>query len=307
MTARYARCPSQLLLDLLADGATLAPMRRRWSVAGVPLDLQFREHDEVHLYCGLTRLVTVRRTPRGLRLSASKTYTDQPCASALFRPWSLDDPSFGRALEDYLRGVQVGPRWVSKEGSVQAAWMAVDDPWVTLDREAVIGRASRIDRGVALDHEPVEAAFDAVDARAVREGWRRPAAPKGANELDQLAVDPEGRLVLVELKDARASDVVTAPLQALRYLWEWHAEVDALLPSLNDLLAARRAVGLVPADTPSLDGRLRAAIAWGEGSPSAEVLRRLRVIKEIVDAHLPEGVGEVEVWALREGAAYRVS
>lgn len=307
MTARYARCPSQPLLDLLADGAILAPMRRRWSVAGVPLDLQFREHHEVHLYCGLTRLVTVRRSPRGLRLSAAKTYTNQPCASALFRPWSFDDPSFGRALEDYLERVVVDPRWVSKEGSVQAAWMTVDDPWVTLDREAVIGRTSSVARGVALDSAPVQAAFDAVDALAVREGWKRPSAPKGANELDQLAVDPDGRLVLVELKDARAGEVATAPLQALRYVWEWHAEVEPLLPSLNDLLTARRAAGLVPPRTPSLDGRLRAAIAWGDGSPSTEVLRRMRIVKTIVDANLPDGIEEVEVWALQEGEAYRVT
>ena len=64
MTARYDRAPSLELLRQLEEGGLLAPLGRQWSVAGVPLDLQFREHDEVHLYCGLTRLVAARR---GLR------------------------------------------------------------------------------------------------------------------------------------------------------------------------------------------------------------------------------------------------
>ncbi len=306
MTARYARAPSSALLDLLADGGMLAPLRRPWTVAGVRLDLQFREHDEVHLYCGLTRLVTARRTSTGVRLTAAATYTQQACGVGLFRPWTSGDPAFREALEHYLTNVEVAPRWVNKEGGVQAAWMAVNHPWVTLDREAVVGRSSSAARDEALDNAAVRAAFHAVDERARSEGWTRPAAPKGANELDQLAVDPDGRLVLVELKDARASEVVTAPLQALRYVWEWHAEVEALLPSLNSLLAARRAVGLVPPGTPSLNGRLRAAIAWGEGSPSTEVLRRMRLVKAIADAHLPKGIAEVEVWGLRDEQAHRV-
>lgn len=306
MTARYARAPSDDLLALLDDGGLLAPLRAPWSVAGVPLDLQFREGDEVYLYCGLTRLVTARRTRQGVSLTAAATYTRQRCAQALFRPWSRTDPGFGDALATYLGGVEVDDRWVAREGGVQAAWMAVHTPWVTLDREAVVGRASTGARAEALEAPAVQAAFDAVDALAVAGGWQRPSPPKAANELDQLAVDPEGRLVLVELKHARAGEVVTAPLQALRYVWEWHAEVRALLPSLNALLDARRRVGLVPAGTPALDGRLRAAIAWGEGSPSAEVMRRMREVKALVEGFLPDGIAEVEVWALADGQAVRV-
>jgi hypothetical protein len=305
MTARYDRAPSGALLALLDRDALLAPLLRPWTVAGVPLDLQFREGDEVHLYCGLTRLVTARRTHRGVRLHASPTYTQQPCAAALFRPWEVSASGFGEALADYLAEVQVDARWVRKEGAVQAAWMAVERPWRTLDREAVIGRASTAARAQALEAPAVQAAFDEVDRLAVEGRWHRPAAPKGANELDQLAIDDAGRLVLVELKDARASEVVTAPLQALRYVWEWHADVASLLPSLNALLAARLRVGLLPPGTPALDGRLRAAIAWGEGSPSAEVLRRMHEVKAVVDAHLPLGVEEIEVWALREGRPLR--
>lgn len=307
MTARYDRAPSPALLALLEGDGLLAPLLRPWSVAGVRLDVQFREGDEVHLYAGLTRLVAARRTPLGVRLHASPTYTRQPCAAALFRPWAPADAGFGEALAAYLGGVAVDPRWVRREGLVQAAWMGIETPWATLDREAVIGRADSAARADALDAPAVHAAFEAVDRRAQQEGWRRPSPPKGANELDQLAVDDAGRLVLVELKEAGASEVVTAPLQALRYVWEWHAALPDLLPSLRALGDARRRLGLLPPSTPPLSGRLRAAIAWGEGSPSAEVLRRLREVKALVDAHLPDGVAEVEVWSLRHGRAARVA
>jgi hypothetical protein len=65
-------------------------------------------------------------------------------------------------------------------------------------------------------------------------------------------------------------------------------------------------VGLVPESTPDLTGALRAVVAWADGSPSAEVQRRLRDVKRVVDAHLPDGVGEIEVWALPEGRPVRV-
>jgi len=301
---RYNRAPSGALLDLLNDDALLAPLLRTWNVAGLPLDLHFRENDELHLYCGLTRLVTASLKPGGVSLDADETYTEQPCAAELFRLWPTTASDFGDALAAYLADVQVGPRWVSKEGRVQAAWMAVEDPWVTLDREAVIGRESSKVRQQALDVSAVQAAFAVVDQLTIAKGWARPEIPKGANKLDQLAIDPTGRLVLVELKDAGSSEVVTAPLQALRYVWEWHAEVKSLLPSLNALVDARKRVGLAPPSTPDLNGQLRVAIAWGEGAPSAEVLRRMRAVKAIVDAHLPDGVAEVEVWALRNRKPY---
>ncbi|MCB9684393.1 MAG: hypothetical protein H6738_05700 [Alphaproteobacteria bacterium] len=302
MTVRYDREPGEPLIELLEDGAFLAPLRRPWSVAGVPLDLQFRERDEVHLYCGLTRLVTARRGRGGIRLTASPTYTRQACAHGLFRTWVVDERGFDDALRTYLSGVVVDARWVKKEGLVQASWMALQEPWVTLDREAVLGRSSGEARERALDVDAVRAAHAAVDALSVERGWKRPPAPKGANELDQLAIDDAGRLVLVELKDARSSEVVTAPLQALRYAWEWHEALDAVLPSLRALAAARRRLHLMPQGTPELTGALRAVIAWGEGSPSAEVLRRSLAVKQVVDGHLPPGIGEVEVWSLAGGS-----
>lgn len=78
------------------------------------------------------------------------------------------------------------------------------------------------------------------------------------------------------------------------------------LPSLNAVLDARKRVGPLPSDSPALDGRVRAAIAWGEGMPSAKRLQRMREVKDVVDGHLPDGVVEVEVWALCDGKPFTV-
>ncbi len=74
-----------------------------------------------------------------------------------------------------------------------------------------------------------------------------------------------------------------------------------MLPSLRALLAARRRVGLVPDGTPDLTGELRTVVAWADGSPSVEVHRRMLAVKRVVDAYLPAGIKEVEVWALPGG------
>lgn len=292
---RYARTPSEPLMKAL-DGLLL-PLRQPWTVAGLPLDLQLRERDEVMLYCGLTRLVVAQCRPPFVTLTAHKTYKSQPCAKALLRPWRLDEQGLGAALADYLGNVVVSRSHTAKEGKVQAAWMTVADPWQSLDREAVIG-------GGTSPFAAVDRATDAV--RKLGSGWAKLDGPKAGNELDQLAIDPAGRLVLVELKHGQASKLYQAPLQALRYAWEWAGAVQTLLPELEELIEAKQRLGLLPANLPKLNGELRVAVAWGEEQPSPRVLRRLDLVVDALKKHLPPGLGEIEVWK-RDGLTGRCS
>ncbi len=305
MTARYARAPSEALLALLDERGFLGPLRRRWMVAGLPLDLQLRERDQVHLYCGLTRLVAVERVGEDIKVSASSTYTSQICAQGLFRTWKTTETGFNEALGRYLYGVEVSTQWTRKEGAVQAQWMATRGPWIAVDREVRIGRDSTEARTEALDTAAVHAAFTAVDELAQEDGWKRPSPPAGSNKLDQLGVDRDGRMVLVELKRAHSADLTYAPLQALRYAWEWHEACDEVLPGVQALVAARRDLGLTPLSMPDVLSSIRVAVAWGGQKPSKEVRRRLLLVKGLVDAHLPPGVDEVELWALPHGKPIR--
>lgn len=100
------------------------------------------------------------------------------------------------------------------------AWSRVIKPWVPFDREAVIRYQSRADAGLARQFHPVNEARDAVGATANAGKWAK--IPESGGEVDQLAVDTDGKLVIVELKDTSKSGVYYAPLQLLQYVWEWH-------------------------------------------------------------------------------------
>ena len=93
----------------------------------------------------------------------------------------------------------------------------------------------------------------------------------GARKVDQLAIDPEGRLVLIELKDAEANDdrLYYVPVQLLQYLWEWHGALEIVQTDLRELIEARATFGLMAASVdesqtlPSL--RTRPAVAAASG------------------------------------------
>ena len=131
-----------------------------------------------------------------------------------------------------------------------------------------------------------------------KDHWAMLPQRKKSNEIDQIAVDPQGRLVIVELKDASASDVYYAPFQLLQYVWEWHNALGAVRGSLQKLLDARVALGLTPANVPRITGGVRAAIGLGDDGRSEEVRHRYERVLGVVNAHLPLGVSPIETWKL---------
>lgn len=305
-TVRYARAPSSALCALLSPGGLLFPLLERRVVNGLALDVHLREDDHVHVYCGLTRLLDAWAVPGGARLDAARSYTQQPCAAALFRMWRTGESGFDEALDLYFAGVRVEARWTGKEGAVQAAWARVVAPWVPFDREAVLGYEGAAAQTVARTIPAVRAAYAEVEPLRRAEGWAALGEPGG--EADQLAVDPEGRLVLLELKDAGSSSgsVYYAPLQLLQYVHEWAGALDVVRRQLHALRDARIALGLSPASLPAPSAGLRPVVAFGEDLRSAEVARRFERVRSVVNRHLPAGVPPVEVWELRSSLPVRL-
>ena len=137
----YPRYPSDELWKLLKPGGFLAPLidLNKLEVGGHELDIHLRVKDEVQVYCGLTRVLTVRRLRSGdVKVTADPHYTEQPCATKFFRTWNTDDSGFSEAIEAYLNGVKVNPRFTKGEGQVLSQWSRVTEPWVPFDREAVL-------------------------------------------------------------------------------------------------------------------------------------------------------------------------
>ena len=133
----------------------------------------------------------------------------------------------------------------TKEGSIQARWSRVSAPWVVFDKEAQLAYPSKLARARLLSEAfrpSVEAARNELHLLAQsrrslpnrRDRWAMPPKGKTRLKIDQLAVDPAGNLVLLEIKDASgsASGVYYAPFQLLQNVWEWQRA----LPTVRDSL-----------------------------------------------------------------------
>ena len=281
------------------------PSLNRRRVTGVELDVHLRVRDEVQVYCGLTRLLDIRRTGDGMVvISAHPAYRRQDCGRNLFGRWSPDRPEeFNQALDGYLDNVAVGRSNVAAEGAVQCLWSRVTAPWVCFDREAVLGYPSP---GPRLDAEAsgqLDSARKELRSLASREGWGD--VPQVGNKLDRLAVDREGHLVLLELKNAGAgpASVFYSPYQLLHYVWEWHSALETVRPQLQDLIDARVELGLTPVGVPKLTGMVRPALGFGPDRRSAEVKRRYAEVLRVVNQYLPPEVSPIETWVIEDAAA----
>ena len=303
----YDRIPSTELRSLLLPGGFLGslPTLNRRRVSGTELDVHLRVGDEVQVYCGLTRLLDVRRTGDGMvAVSAHPAYRQQDCGRNIFGRWNPDVPDeFDRTLDAYLENVAVSKRHVAGEGAVQCLWSRVTEPWTCFDREAVLSYPSP---GPLPDPDAsgqMDSAKNDLRSLAAREGWGD--VPEVGNKLDRLAVDPEGYLVLLELKNAGAgpASVFYSPYQLLHYVWEWHSVLETVRPQLQDLIDARVELGLTPAGVPKLTGMVRPALGFGPDRRSAEVKRRYAEVLRVVNQYLPPEVSPIETWVIEDAAA----
>ena len=299
--AFYERAPSRQLRQVLAPNGFLAPLLAKRRVEGIGLEPHLRRGDEVHLYCGLTCLVKSGLEGSGsVWIKSHRTYASQPCAIRLLRPestrgvspdyrrdtWSISESGLADALDTFLSEVRVDPRQL-KEGAIQARWSGINAPWIAIDKEVALAYPSEAERERLLKkafHPSVEEARSELSELALSrrslpkrgDRWAMPPYPKDSLKLDQLAVDPAGNLVLVEVKDASGtpSKIYYAPFQLLQNVWEWHFALNEVRGSLQELLDARVDLGLTSAAAPAVSGGIRAAVGFGDDGRSEEVRRR---------------------------------
>jgi hypothetical protein len=302
----YDRAPSEELKKLLLPSGFLSPLVE---LAGKRVgrhyhDVHFRTNDEMDIYRGRTTLVVVTKTHNNkVNVTARDSkYRKQLCSEGIFRYWRTSESGFREALNQYLKAVDVSDSYTQHEGRVQLQWSRVKRPWIPIDREARLKYKSTKHREQYKVFPKVEAALDELTRnydrqKMIGETWSEPEA-KG-NKVDQLAVDTEGRLVLLELKDAskrNTKEVYYSPFQLLQYVWEWYTALEAVRNDLQAIIDARVKVGLTPRNIPKLTGGIRAAIGFGLDSRTPEVKRRYRMVVNVANKHLPDDVGPIETW-----------
>ena len=299
----YDRAPSEPLRALLSPGGLLEPLTGlgQRKVSGLRLDVHFRANDEVHVYCGRARLMVVRPSGGGAVLvTADDAYGGRGGTARFLKEWNVSESDqFRDALSAYLDEVKAGDRHTEGEGRVQSLWAQVREPWIPFDREAVLG-------GGRSDSERLRAALTELQGIVRSEGessrrrdhWSPP--PSRGRQIDQLAIDAHGRLVLVELKDAskRSAAVYYAPFQLLQYVWEWHDALECVRGRLQALLDARVALGLTDGPVPRLTGGIRAAVCFGVDRRTPEVRQRYERVLDVADRHLPPCVPRIETWVM---------
>ena len=320
----YERAPSKELCALFAPGQFLSEIcdLHRNNVdahGGLGLDIHFRCDDEIHVYRGLTRVFVLKRMRNGvLRASADEGYIQYDRERVFFREWGTHESGFKRAMDSYLRKLKIDPRYTAKEGRIQMKWSRVSEPWMAFDREARLQYKSKKYRIRTKVFAGVEDALGQLsenyDSHRNEVRHRQWAKPKGgASELDQLAISPDGQLVLVELKDAergKEREVYYSPFQLLQYVWEWHEALrnnaPQLLAQVQSLLDSRVALGLVGTPATHLTGDIRAAVCFGRDGRSDEVRQRYSLVLDVCNRHLPEGVEPIETWEYGAEAPSRI-
>ena len=305
----YNRAPSKELQALLQPKRLLAPLLalNRRKHKDIELDVHFRPDDKIHVYCGLTKLLTVQRLKNGnVKAGAHLTYSEQPCAQALLRRWGANESGFGNALNTYLNSVDVKSRYIQGEGAVQLRWSRVRDPWLPFDREAVLGYENMALQNQSREFSEVECVRAELENMNAGCRWGK-LSPQDGVELDQLAVDSDGRLALIECKDASkgAAKMYYAPLQLLQYVWEWHTVLEGVRGQLQELIDVRMELGLTPRSAARLTGGIRAAVCFGPDKRSADVKSRARIVLDVVNRNLPPSVPVIEIWAMDAGNSPR--
>jgi len=282
----------------------------------ISIDVQFRERDEVMLYCGQTRVLCLRPKGEGFVAHAHDTYSEQDCAVGMLRLWtSADTPSaFATALQSYLANLRVGQRWVGKEGGVQVRWLGNDAastgalPWVPIDREVVLGHGPKVE-GHLLKTASMEPALEAVRSLASEEGWKAPEPLRAGNEIDQLALSHDGgRLILVELKHkSDGSGSAYAPLQVMRYVTEWAAALegpnaDEIVNQVNALARAKHDAGLLD-EPPALveHPEIQPIVAFNE-PPTDKVQGRMAKVLRTLQENVPgPAIDKLQIWSWPDG------
>ena len=298
-TPAYDRAPSAQLQELLSPGGFLSPLvdLAAREIGGYRHDVHFRPRNELHVYRGRTRLFVVKPVSGSvLNLTADVSYQGQPPAGQFLRRWNTHEPGFSGELNRYLNKIEGSLSFVSGEGAVQGMWARINFPWTPFDREGTLG--GRHLRG--RDFTQVESALRELTELSGRHRWANPLAR--GTKVDQLAVDHEGRLVLLELKDASKStkEVYYSPFQLLQYVWEWNEVLEMVRSDLQAVIDARVEVGLIPVGLPPLEGGIRAAIGFGADLRSAEVRRRYALTLDVVNRYIPDSIAPMETWAINE-------
>lgn len=225
--------------------------------------------------------------------------------------------SISGSLGDFVDAVTsaAGPAQIGKEGLLQAALSSWPEDFVVIDRESIPQGLTEAHRAAAL--EPVEQAL--VDLQRSEKSWTFTRRPKDApspaeggrgdtfgTELDALAIDRLGRLLVIEAKDASdTGGVGWTPAQVAVYARLFQQCIAANTNQtdiFNKMLAQRQQIGLAPrkahALTPNSE-MVPVIVVGGElGKSAATANSRMMLVAEALD-RAGVSLEGLEIWQVK--------
>ena len=317
---RFGRTISPLLESALTEGGPLRWLVERANGENRLLDLQLRSSTGatswVSLYAGLTKVLDVRELHGAFSFDVHATHR---AVGAFEADWTVARPIERLAeesdlIEAYVDRILapggVKARFTDGEGRVQSAISrARSDHFGCFQREAVPSFASESIKQAIV--APIsERIWTAMTGRegapgwwpGVRDGGQR---PRSDLEADLLAVDRDGRLLVVEVKPAdELKGIAWAPGQARLYAELFARLLDVDPSARTEMIAMihqRQRLGLPGprwelGEQPML--RVVPVIAIGAGPQSSVAVERLREVHEALQRLPPESarVDPLEVW-----------
>lgn len=260
---RYDRRVPQELVDALAT----RPMHELVELVldqfgrANALDLQLRARPGASdawatLYVGHTQVLGVYHGPRGFWLIGQRegAFGGRLDASLFDEAWERPQPreqlveSWGRVM-DYVRAaIEAVPDRYKKEGVLQAqlARPRGDAEFAAIDRESIVSFPGESSRILEQERARVMAARDTL-----RETQPWVSEKKGfGDEVDLLAVDRQGRVLIVEAKDGADTTGLGLALAQVglyrRLFARWVDVCSEAASILTGMLEQRRALGLAP-------------------------------------------------------------
>ncbi len=271
--ARYDRRLDSELVDYLKIGGQLDFILHGSHVSAdepYALDVQLREKNKIMYYRGTTRLLVVTLLPHEDELptftvQADKFYKGNPtCATFFVKLVKLGKTSPAEAKTTFQKYLSAASTIAPKshyENQAEGYWQnricqrfgpdcRADDPWLVIDRECVIGFESSCAKNafftpILKDYRSLCQKIADVD-RGDR--WRQTIIGKGlGDELDMLAVAPNGDLLAIELKyGTNANGIYWGPVQVGVYTQAFTQQLDNLGPAVVDLVKQKIMLGLLP-------------------------------------------------------------
>ena len=312
---------SDTLLGALDVNGPLHSLITRRNIEPSLLDVQLRRapknpsHCWASLYVGLTTVLDVHERAGAIWLDAHPTHKK----NGRFDPsWSVPRPldAMVRAwpqVEDYLNKAisRLDGHHTDFEGRMHAAMCSgYPSSYRVINREA----------SPSFESEPVkkhlierigQPLWEAMSLASSREPWwpgvRYAKSPKRfGTSPDVLALDGEGRLLVIEAKPPGALEGITwGPVQ-VRFYADMFAELFRRQPSASDhiaiMLEQRIALGLTSPGRVDLAKPLRIVpvLAIGAGRASREAIKRATMVQDAINecAKPTAPVSRPEVWVL---------